>query len=97
MNGSPPYRAHPFRLPNRPPRQVIIGKLALPGGIGGVSDGDKDTIYVADVFAYRTASNFCSAVTERNAGGLFDGNRQTFDGGMSWQICRASNALHGTT
>src|ERR1044072_1309200 len=35
-------------------RQVISGKLALPGGIGVVSDGGKDTIYVADVFAYRT-------------------------------------------
>src|SRR4030081_1675448 len=35
-------------------RQVISGKLALPGGIGVVTDGDKDTLYVADVFAYRT-------------------------------------------
>ena len=35
-------------------RQVIIGKLALPGGIAVVSDGGNDTIHVADVFAYRT-------------------------------------------
>jgi streptogramin lyase len=31
-------------------KQIIIGKLALPGGIAVVSDGTKDTIYVADVF-----------------------------------------------
>ena len=30
-------------------KQVIIGKLALPSGIGVVSDGGKDTIYVADL------------------------------------------------
>src|SRR5260370_4687204 len=35
-------------------KQVIIVKLTLPGGIGVVSDGLKATIYVADVFAYRT-------------------------------------------
>jgi sugar lactone lactonase YvrE len=35
-------------------KQIIIGKLALPGGIAVVSDGGKDTIYVADTFAYRT-------------------------------------------
>jgi sugar lactone lactonase YvrE len=32
-------------------KQIIIGKLALPGGIAVVSDGGKDTVYVADVFA----------------------------------------------
>ena len=45
-------------------RQVISGKLALPGGIGVVSDGDKDTIYVADVFAYRTVDGATGEVTE---------------------------------
>jgi sugar lactone lactonase YvrE len=45
-------------------KQVIIGKLALPGGIGVVSDGDKDTIYVADVFAYRTVDGTTGEVTE---------------------------------
>src|SRR4030081_1339785 len=35
-------------------KQFIICKLALPAGIGVVSDGSKVTIYVADVFAYRT-------------------------------------------
>src|SRR5436309_3915503 len=45
-------------------RQVIIGKLALPGGIGVVSDGAKDTIYVADVFAYRTVDGATGEVRE---------------------------------
>ena len=44
--------------------QVIIGKLALPGGIGVVSDGGKDTIYVADVFAYRTVDGATGEVSE---------------------------------
>ena len=45
-------------------KQVIIGKLALPGGIGVVSDGGKDTIYVADVFAYRTVDGATGEVAE---------------------------------
>jgi sugar lactone lactonase YvrE len=45
-------------------RQVTSGKLALPGGIGVVSDGGKDTIYVADVFAYRTVDGATGEVTE---------------------------------
>ena len=45
-------------------KQVIIGKLALPGGIGVVSDGNKDTIYVADVFAYRTVDGLTGEVSE---------------------------------
>jgi sugar lactone lactonase YvrE len=45
-------------------KQVISGKLALPGGIGVVSDGDKDTIYVADVFAYRTVDGATGEVSE---------------------------------
>jgi sugar lactone lactonase YvrE len=54
-------------------RQVIIGKLALPGGIGVVSDGAKDTIYVADVFAYRTvdgATGDVSATARMHADGV---------------------------
>jgi streptogramin lyase len=43
---------------------VISGKLALPGGIGVVSDGGKDTIYVADVFAYRTVDGATGEVSE---------------------------------
>ena len=45
-------------------KQVISGKLALPGGIGVVSDGGKDTIYVADVFAYRTVDGATGEVSE---------------------------------
>lgn len=45
-------------------KQVISGRLALPGGIGVVSDGDKDTIYVADVFAYRTVDGATGEVSE---------------------------------
>jgi sugar lactone lactonase YvrE len=45
-------------------KQIIIGKLALPGGIGVVSDGGKDTIYIADVFAYRTVDGATGEVSE---------------------------------
>ncbi len=45
-------------------KQLIIGKLALPGGIGVVSDGARDTIYVADVFAYRTVDGATGEVSE---------------------------------
>jgi outer membrane protein assembly factor BamB len=45
-------------------RQIIIGKLALPGGIGVVSDNGSDTIYVADVFAYRTVDGTTGEVSE---------------------------------
>ena len=45
-------------------KQVIIGKLALPGGIAVVSDGGKDTIYVADTFAYRTVDGATGAVKD---------------------------------
>ncbi len=45
-------------------KQIIIGKLALPGGIGVVSDDGKDTVYVADVFAYRTVDGATGDVSE---------------------------------
>ena len=45
-------------------RQVIAGKLALPGGIGVVFDGGKDTLYVADVFTYRTVDGATGEVSE---------------------------------
>jgi sugar lactone lactonase YvrE len=45
-------------------KQVISGKLALPGGIGVVSDGGRDTIYVADDFAYRTVDGTTGEVSE---------------------------------
>ncbi len=45
-------------------KQLTIGKLALPGGIAVVSDGAKDTIYVADLFAYRTVDGATGEVSE---------------------------------
>jgi sugar lactone lactonase YvrE len=45
-------------------KQVIIGKLALPGGIGVVSAAGKDTVYVADVFAYRSVDGATGEVAE---------------------------------
>lgn len=46
-------------------RQVIIGKLAMPAGIGVVSEGGRDTIHVADVFAYRTVDGASGEVSEK--------------------------------
>ncbi|KYH01643.1 SMP-30/gluconolactonase/LRE family protein [Bradyrhizobium sp. DOA1] len=46
-------------------KQIIIGKLALPGGIGVTSENGKDTIHVADVFAYRTVDGATGDVTEK--------------------------------
>jgi sugar lactone lactonase YvrE len=45
-------------------KQIIIGKLALPGGIAVVSDETRDTIYVADLFAYRTVDGATGEVSE---------------------------------
>jgi sugar lactone lactonase YvrE len=57
-------------------KQIIIGKLALPGGIGVVSDAGKDTIYIADVFAYRTVDGTTGEVSEparmHTAGGTLE-------------------------
>jgi sugar lactone lactonase YvrE len=46
-------------------KQIIIGKLALPGGVGVTSEDGKDTIHVADVFAYRTVDAATGEVTEK--------------------------------
>lgn len=46
-------------------RQVIIGKLALPRGIGVTSENGKDTIHIADVFAYRTVDGATGEVIEK--------------------------------
>ncbi|SFJ55105.1 Streptogramin lyase [Bradyrhizobium sp. Gha] len=46
-------------------KQIIIGKLALPGGIGVTSENGKDTIHVADVFAYRTVDGATGEVIEK--------------------------------
>ncbi|KRP94396.1 hypothetical protein AOQ72_24735 [Bradyrhizobium yuanmingense] len=46
-------------------KQILIGKLALPGGIGVTSENGKDTIHVADLFAYRTVDGVTGEVTEK--------------------------------
>jgi sugar lactone lactonase YvrE len=45
-------------------RQVVKGKLAAPQSIVAVSDGGKDTLYVADVFAFRSIDGATGAVTD---------------------------------
>jgi len=45
-------------------KQIIIGKLALPGGIAVVSEGGKDMIHVADTFAYRTVDGATGEVKD---------------------------------
>src|SRR6202051_2950806 len=45
-------------------KQMIPGKLALPGGSGVGSGGAKDTIYGADVFAYRPVDGPTGEVSE---------------------------------
>lgn len=46
-------------------KQIIMGKLALPGGIGVTTDNGKDTLHLADVFAYRTIDGATGEVTEK--------------------------------
>lgn len=46
-------------------RQVIIGKLAMPGGLALTTDHGKDTLLVADVFSYRSVNTATGAVTDR--------------------------------
>ena len=45
-------------------RQVIKGALAIPLGIASVTDGARDTLYVADVFALRTVDASQGKVTD---------------------------------
>jgi sugar lactone lactonase YvrE len=45
-------------------RQVIKGALAIPLGIASVTDGTRDTLYVADVFALRTVDPSQGKVTD---------------------------------
>jgi len=45
-------------------KQVIIGKLADPGGLAVTSENGKDTLHIADVFAYRTVDGGSGEVTE---------------------------------
>lgn len=45
-------------------RQVVKGALAFPADIDVRSSGGKDTLYVADVFAYRSVDGATGAVTD---------------------------------
>lgn len=45
-------------------RQVVRGDLAFPSDIDVSSRGGRDTIYVADVFAYRSVDGATGAVTD---------------------------------
>jgi sugar lactone lactonase YvrE len=45
-------------------RQVVKGTLAMPLGIAAVSDGAKDTLYIADVFALRRIDAAGGQVTD---------------------------------
>ena len=45
-------------------RQVVKGALAIPLGIAAVTDGTRDTLYVADVFALRTVDSVQGKVTD---------------------------------
>ncbi|MDK3017555.1 Vgb family protein [Pseudodonghicola flavimaris] len=45
-------------------RQLVKGALSMPGGLALVSDGGRDTLYVADGFAYRSVDTASGAVTD---------------------------------
>jgi sugar lactone lactonase YvrE len=45
-------------------RQVVKGTLAIPLGIAAVTDGSRDTLYVADVFALRSIDASQGKVTD---------------------------------
>jgi sugar lactone lactonase YvrE len=45
-------------------RQVVKGTLAIPFGIAAVTEGGRDTLYVADTFALRTLDGAQGKVTD---------------------------------
>ncbi|GGC88932.1 Vgb family protein [Chelatococcus reniformis] len=45
-------------------KQVIAGKLAVPGGLAVTADGGRETLHVADVFAYRSVDGGSGAVKD---------------------------------
>lgn len=45
-------------------RQVVKGALAIPLGIASITDGARDTLYVADTFALRTVDGASGKVTD---------------------------------
>lgn len=44
-------------------RTIISGKLAIPGGLGVTTENGRDTLHVADVFAYRQVDGASGKVT----------------------------------
>ncbi|MGH8178086.1 MAG: PQQ-binding-like beta-propeller repeat protein [Steroidobacter sp.] len=45
-------------------RQVVKGELAMPLALAAVSDGAQDTLFVADVFAFRSVNGRTGGVTD---------------------------------
>ncbi len=45
-------------------KTIVEGKLAIPADIAVVTDGAKETVYVADVFSYRTVDGQSGAVND---------------------------------
>jgi sugar lactone lactonase YvrE len=45
-------------------KTIVEGKLAIPSDIAVSSENGKDTLYVADVFSYRTVDGSSGAVTD---------------------------------
>jgi sugar lactone lactonase YvrE len=45
-------------------RQLVKGALAMPLGLAAVSDGAQDTLYIADVFAFRSVDGRTGAVAD---------------------------------
>ena len=45
-------------------RTIVEGKLAIPADLAVVTDGTKETVYVADVFSYRNVDGTTGAVTD---------------------------------
>ncbi|MDQ2095335.1 Vgb family protein [Rhodalgimonas zhirmunskyi] len=45
-------------------RQVVKGALSMPSGLAIMADGEKETLYVADLFAYRSVDVASGEVTD---------------------------------
>lgn len=45
-------------------RTIVEGRLAVPADLAVVSEGDRETVHVADVFSYRTVDGRSGAVTD---------------------------------
>ena len=45
-------------------RTIVEGKLAIPGDVAVTSDGNRETLHVADLFSYRTVDGQSGAVSD---------------------------------